>query len=400
MMTNSNSFQALTDSVDQKNIVNRLKEMVSIKSENPFKSDPRPGFREREIGEYYMEQMHELGLDVSHRVVVPGRPNVFGRLKGSGNGKTLMLSGHLDTVPTEGYAKAYDVNLSEGKVYGRGSCDMKAGLAAYLEVVRIIKDAGINLQGDLILCGVADEEYLMIGSKEIGANGPRADQGIIGEPSDLAICPANKGQLSTFIRTYGKAVHSSIPENGVNAIRHMAQAIGVFENYNEDLAAREPHPLCGHGRFSPGVIRGGELVTAVPDYCELEVDRRTLPGETNEQVFDEYRQRLNAVSKRDPTFKYEITEPSWDIPPNDISIDEPVVQSLLNSYQLLTGVVTTPAAFPGGTDAPNMGFPNVVCGPGSIVQAHSTNEYVEVDQIILATKMYLAVVLDLLAPHQ
>ena len=395
-MIDSVNYRELVDSVDEKKLTDTLTEMIAIKSENPFKSDPRPGFREKEFGEYYLEHMHELGMDVSSRDVVPGRPNVFGKLKGDGNGKALMLSGHLDTVPTEGYAAAYDVKLVDGKVYGRGSCDMKAGLAAYLEVVRIVKEAGVALQGELILCGVVDEEYLMIGSKEIGANGPKADQGIIGEPSDLTICPANKGQLSTFIRTHGKAVHSSIPERGVNAIKHMARVIDAFEDYNEELARRDPHPLCGHGRFSPGVIRGGKLVTAVPDYCELEVDRRTLPGETNDQVFDEYRHRLNRIAERDPTFRYEITDPSWDIPPNDISIDEPVVQSLLSNYQILTGIETKPIAFPGGTDAPNMGFPNVVCGPGSIAQAHTTNEYVEVDQLVLATKLYLAVVLDLL----
>ncbi|MDJ0956726.1 MAG: ArgE/DapE family deacylase [Arenicellales bacterium] len=395
-MFNSEHRRELIESVDETRLTNTLIEMISIKSENPFKGDPRPGFREKEMGEYYLEHMHQLGMDVSQREVVPGRPNVFGKLKGNGKGNVLMLSGHLDTVPTEGYESAYDVKVADGKVYGRGACDMKAGLAAYLEAVRIVRDAGIKLQGDLILCGVVDEEYLMIGSKEIGANGPQADQGIIGEPSELTICPANKGQLSTFIRTYGRAVHSSIPEQGVNAIKHMARVIDAFEDYNEELARRDPHPLCGHARFSPGVIRGGELVTAVPDYCELEVDRRTLPGETNVQVFDEYRRRLNLIAQRDPTFRYEITNPSWDIPPNDISIDEPVVQSLLRNHQILTGITSTPVAFPGGTDAPNMGFPNVVCGPGSIAQAHTTNEYVEVDQIVLAARMYLAVILDLL----
>lgn len=387
----------LLKAVDKPRLVSTLTEMVEISSENPFDGEPRPGFREREIGEYYMDRMNGLGLTVSHRDVVPGRPNVFGRLKGSGGGTTLMLCGHLDTVSTEGYADAYRARLADGRLHGRGSCDMKAGLAAYLEAVRVIRRAGLALRGDIVLCGVADEEYKMIGSKEIGVNGPRADQGIIAEPTDLAVCPAHKGQLSTFIRTYGRAVHSSIPEQGVNAVVHMARVIDAFSDYNDELASRDPHPLCGHGRFSPGVIRGGQLVTAVPDYCELEVDRRTLPGEVNAQVFAEFRRRLDPLAERDPDFRYEITEPSWDIPPNDIGVDQPVVRSLLRGYCALTGVDAAPVAFPAATDAPNLGFPSVVCGPGSVAQAHSTDEYVDVDQMVTATRMYLMAILDLVA---
>jgi acetylornithine deacetylase len=390
-------FNKLVDNIDQKRLIESLSDLVSIRSENPFDSTPREGYREKEIGEYYSEMMNQLGLDVNYNEIQQGRPNVFGFRKGSGDGSTLMLAGHLDTVDTEGYDDAYDIKFENMKIYGRGTCDMKGALATYLEVVRLLNASDVTLKGNLIIGGIADEEYQMIGSKHVGANGPYADQGIIGEPTDLEICPANKGQLGTIIKTFGQSVHSSVPERGVNAIIHMAKVIDAFSDYNDELLKSDPHPLCGHGRFSPGVIKGGSIVSTVPDRCELEVDRRVLPGETIEKVFAEYRVRLDRLVDTVPGFKYEITDPTWDIPANDVSLDEPIVQTLLYAYAKVMGKPTNVCSFVAGTDAPNMGFPTVICGPGSISQAHSLNEYVTVDQLVSAVKIYLWCVLDLLS---
>ena len=390
-------LNSLSGSLSIESIKDRLKEMIAIPSDNPMAGEPRPGHREKELGEYYLEQMSQLGMAVSSRDAAPGRPNVFGTRQGAGERPSLMLCGHLDTVPAEGYEEAYCAREADGRIYGRGSCDMKAGLACYLEVVRLLQEADVQLQGTLMLCGVADEEWQMIGSREIGLNGPMADQCIIGEPSDLAVCPAHKGQHGLFIRTFGKAVHSSIPEHGENAIERMARVVTALSDYNAELASREPHPLCGHGRYSPGVIRGGDLVSAVPDFCELEIDRRLLPGDSAKSVRQDIEKRLESLKADDPGFRYEISDPSWDIPANDVPLDSPVVRSLLESSQLLTGSPAQASAFSGATDAPHLGSPAVVCGPGSLVQAHSLNEYVEIEQLTRATQMYLHAVFDLLA---
>jgi acetylornithine deacetylase len=389
-------YKSLVASIDNTYVLERLQEMIVIRSENPFDSEPRAGYREAEMGQYYGEMMTANGLEVQFREIKNGRSNVFGFRKGQGGGITLMLAGHLDTAPTEDYADAYKVKHENGKVYGRGACDMKAALAAYLEVVRILNAARLKLKGNLIIGGIIDEEYKMIGSKDVGLNGPHADQGIIGEPSGLLVCPANRGQLGTHIRTFGMSVHSSVPETGENAIVHMSKAIQAFSDYNEALLQAEPHPLCGHGRFTPSVIKGGTILSTVPDQCELEVDRRVLPGETKDKVFEEYRSRLDPLIKDNPTFRYEITEPTWDIPANDISEQEPVVQSLLSAFQVVMGKPTQCKAFAAATDAPNMGFPTVVCGPGSIDQAHGKNEFVSVEQVVQAVRMYLWSILDLL----
>ena len=389
-------YERLIGGIDRATLVDRLREMILIRSENPFHEEPREGYREKEMGEYLCARMSELGMEVSSRDVRPGRPNVFGSLAGRSGETHLMLAGHMDTVRTDGYPDAYEVKLVDGNLHGRGSCDMKAALAAYLEVARVLREAGVELEGRLTVAGVMDEEFQMLGSQDVGAAGPRADQGIIGEPTELAVCPSNKGRVSTFFRTRGRAAHSSVPETGENAVVRMARIIRAFAGYNEELLGREPHPLCGHGRFNPGVIRGGVQVNMVPDLCELEVDRRTLPGESREAVYEEFRSIIEPLQEADPGFTYEITEPSWLIPPNDIDPEEPVVRSLLRAYERERGERIRVSAFPAGSDAPHMGFPTVICGPGSITRAHTTCEFVEVDQLEAITRMYLWTVLELL----
>lgn len=393
------SLQTVFDQINCDRVVAGISEMIEIPSVNPFDDEPRPGFREQELAEFYLDRMSGLGMEVGLREVTPGRPNVWGVLKGNGEGPSLMLSGHLDTVGTENYGDALRARVAGGRIYGRGACDMKAGLAAYLEVVRVIKEMDASLSGDLLITGLSDEEHLMIGSRDLGQHGPWADYGIIGEPSDLVICPAHKGQLGYRIQTLGEAVHSSQPEKGINAIAAMAQVIEAFQGYGAELLTRTAHQLCGHARSCPSVIRGGTIVSTVPDFCELEVDRRTLPGETKESVIEEYRDLLERVRERVPGFCYEIVGPTLDVGPLDIPIDNPIVQSVTKAYDAVLGTEGAISAFFGGTDAPNLGFPTLVFGPGAIAQAHSTNEFVEIEDVVTATKVYLCAALDILKHH-
>ena len=386
---------ALLPEVNEDRLKDSLKSMLAIKSENPFDDVPREGYREKEMAEYYCEMMSQAGLETDLVDVVPGRPNVYGVLRGTGEKGSLMLAGHMDTVPTDGYPEAYDIKEYNNRIYGRGACDMKAALAAYLEVATILKETDYKFKGDLILAGICDEEYKMLGSKYIGQNGPVAQQGIIGEPSNLEICPANRGQLGTTIRVYGKSVHSSVQHEGVNAIEHMAKVINAFNSYNEELKEMTPHPLLGHACFNPGVIRGGSMISTVPDYCELEVDRRFLPNETVEQIYREYYQRIEPLKKEIKDFSFEISSPTWEIRANDVSTEEPVVKALLTACEKVTGKsVIKP--FVAGSDAPYLGFPTVICGPGSLSQAHSNDEFISTDQLIAAVQIYLDSVCTLL----
>ncbi|MCP4289628.1 MAG: M20/M25/M40 family metallo-hydrolase, partial [Gammaproteobacteria bacterium] len=336
-MTDSETYTALCDKIDQSLMVEDLMTMISIPSMNPFQQEVRKGYREKEMAEFYCDRMSDLGLEVGSRDVVPGRPNVWGVLKGRSNGRSLMLSGHLDTVGDENYPDAFVPRIKNNRVFGRGACDMKDGLASYLEVVRVIRDEDIELKGDLILTGIADEEDQMIGSKDFGKRGPWADYGIIGEPSDMKVCSAHKGQVGYLVRSLGKAVHSSRPEDGVNAIEGMMHIIEVLKALQQKLMSRDAHALCGHGRCGPSVIRGGTIVSTVPDYCELEIDRRTLPGETREDVYAELNNLISTVVQSHPQFRFEIEGPTIDVLPLDVPTDNPVLNSVLGVIRSITG---------------------------------------------------------------
>ncbi len=387
----------LLDQIDSGRMVDDLCAMIAIPSMNPFQGDVRKNYREKEVAEYYCERMSELGLEVGTRDVVPGRPNVWGVLKGKGGGPSLMLSGHLDTVGDENYADAFEPRVENNRVYGRGSCDMKDALASYLEIVRVLRDTGTRLAGDLVLIGIADEEDQMIGSKDLGRHGPWADFGIIGEPTDMTVCSAHKGQVGYLLRALGKSVHSSRPENGVNAIEGMAYVIEALRRHQQALFSRDAHGLCGHGRCGPSVIRGGTIVSTVPDICELEVDRRTLRGEPGDDVYREWQALLAEVTEVHPQFSFEIDGPTIDVLPLDVPADNPLVAAVLAAVHQITDSVVEAAAFVAGTDAPHFGFPTLVYGAGSLRQAHSVDEYVEIEDMLTATRVYFDTILRLSA---
>jgi len=395
-MMDSDLSADLCGKIDPQRMIDDLQAMIAIPSMNPFRQVPRKDFRELEIAEYYCDCMSDLGLEVCTREVVTGRPNVWGILKGKGKGPSLMLSGHLDTVGNDDFPEAFNPRVENGRVYGRGACDMKDALASYLEVVRLIREADLPLAGDLTLTGIVDEEDQMIGSKDLGKNGPWANYGIIGEPSDMAICSAHKGQIGYRVISFGKAVHSSRPQDGINAIEGITHIIGALQAYQRKLTANDPHRLCGHGRCCPSVIHGGTIVSTVPDRCELEIDRRTLPGETREDVYRELEGLITSVTRSYPQFRFEIEGPTINVQSLDIPSDSPIVDTVLAAFQSVTGNSIEASAFFGGSDAPHFGFPALIFGAGSLQQAHSTNEYVKIDEMLIATKVYLTTAINIL----
>ena len=375
--------------VNEQNLINDLSAMVRIPSVNTFgNADPKHPAEET-MAQFFETRLEEIGLDVSSAQVADGRRNVWGRLKGHGNGPTIMLAGHLDTVGVPGYVDPFEPTIKDGRIHGRGSCDMKAGLAAYLEVARMLVASGEPLSGDVIIAGVVDEEDAMIGSKDFGENGPQVDFAIVAEPSKLAISTAHRGQICLFIRTHGKSTHSSVPENGINAIYHMSAVVDALLAYANTLSTRDPDPLCGKPTFSIGAIKGGEGASSVPDFCEIEVDRRTVPGETYDSVSAELKDVLEQVAATTPDFNYEISPPSLNCPPLKTDMSSPLVLAISSAVKKISGQDAKYMTFPGSTDAPNFGCPTVICGAGDLAQCHSVNEYVPISEIKSAVDIYL-----------
>jgi acetylornithine deacetylase len=378
--------------IDEQRLVETLRELIRRRSVNPFDEAPSEDQGEEAVAKYMAGRLAELQIQHELREFGSRRSNLIGKLGPASEPASLMLAGHMDTVRTTGYQNAYAAEVGDGYVYGRGACDMKGALACYLEVVEVLRAVAPPMRGPLFIVGVADEEHRMIGAREIGASGPSADGVIVGEPTELNICPASKGRVSAFMVTRGRAAHSGVPETGINAINHMGYVLRSLERYSTNLLERgDPHPLLGNPRVNAGVITGGTQANIVPDECRLEVDRRTLPGETTEVVYDELEAVLEEAGTETEDFRVSLTEPSLLVPPNETETNHPLVAALEDMF----GKRREDKRFMAGSDAAYYGSPAVICGPGSIEQAHTTNEYVPITDLVSATRIYLRTVLAL-----
>ncbi|MDG1067596.1 MAG: M20 family metallopeptidase [Sulfitobacter sp.] len=379
--------------IDRDQLIADLSAMIRSASVNTFGAPSGIG-AEAAMAELFEAKLRSLGLEIGSHEVVSGRRNVWGTLKGIGRGPTILLAGHMDTVGVEGYADPFEPMVKDGKIYGRGSCDMKAGLAAYLEVIRYLRRTDTPLSGDVIVVGVIDEEHAMAGSRHFGLHGPKVDFAIVAEPTLLQISTAHKGQMLTTIRTKGLAAHSSMPDKGRNAIYHMGAVLGALQDYADDVSKRAPDAICGSPSFSVGMIRGGDNACSVPDFCEIDVDRRTIPGETSAVVMKELHSAMASAKTNALELEYEIGTPFLDLPPLDTQADALVTKSVVSACKAVIGHVDV-SSFPGSTDAPNFGCPTVICGPGNLAQCHSLNEYVALDQIEDAARIYIHAILSM-----
>lgn len=330
--------------------------------------------------------------------VARSRPNVYVRLAGDGQGPALMLTGHLDTVP--GYEMdrpAFEPAVADGKLWGRGAVDMKGALACMMVAVKLARDLGAPLPGDLLFAAVAGEEEQSEGTEHMILNGPHADWAVVGEPTGLAIHAGHRGLEWLSFEFIGRAAHGGTPERGVNAIRMTARFIQRVEAELAPELARRRHPLIGPAVMNWGVIRGGTQPSMVADRCVLQVDRRRLPSETLEQVWGEYQQILDALAAEDPDFNCQMSRMVENMATMDhggleIDLDHPLVTSLQAVLETLTSQPARIGAFGGWTDGAllsNFGhMPAVVFGPGDLGVAHSRAEFVPVEELRLATLAY------------
>jgi len=330
--------------------------------------------------------------------IVDGRPNVYVRLAGQGNGPALMLTGHLDTVP--GYEMdrpAFEPAVAEAKLWGRGAVDMKGALACMMVALKLVRDLDVPLPRDLLFAAVVGEEEQSEGTEHLIQHGPRADWAVVGEPTGLAIHAGHRGLEWLSFEFIGRAAHGGTPERGVNAIRMAARFIQRVEAELVPELARRRHPLIGPAVMNWGVIRGGTQPSMVADRCVVQVDRRRLPAETLEQVWNEYQQILDALATEDPDFHYQMSRMVENMATMDhggleIALDHPLVTSLQAVLETLTGQPARIGAFGGWTDGAllsNFGhIPAVIFGPGDLGVAHSRAEFVPVEELRLATLAY------------
>ena len=375
---------AQTFAIDESYLTQALVELVQINSSNPLLTPGAPG--EAAVGAHIAQQMSALGLEVVTHDLGPNRVNVVGILPGKGGGRSLMLNGHMDTVGVEGMAAPFSATIRDGKLYGRGSQDMKASLAAMLAVVKSLNDSGIALAGDLILTAVADEEYGSMGTEDIVRH-YRADAAIVTEPTNLALCRAHRGFAWYTIETQGRAAHGSRYQDGIDAIMHMGRFLAELDQLEQELRTRTPHALAGPPSLHASTIQGGTELSVYPARCRLEVERRTVPGESLEAVTAELQAILDRLSAADPTFKATVTS-FLDRAPFAVSADAPIVTLLEQATLQRLGALPAHVGAPFWTDAAllaDAGIDTVLMGPTG-AGLHSAEEWVDLRSVFdLAT---------------
>ena len=284
--------------VDPDFVRETLAELVRIDSRNPTLVPGAPG--EGPIAARVAGILAALAMEVEIVEPEPGRPSVIGRRRGAGGGRSLMLNGHLDTVGIDGMERPFEPRIEGGRLYGRGSYDMKGSLTACLAAVKALADADIALAGDLVVAAVADEEVASLGTSAVIGRA-RTDGAIVTEPTELAVCLAHKGFAWIEIDVEGRAAHGSRPDLGVDANLAMGLVLAEVAALERELAGRPAHPRVGRPSLHVGTLAGGTGWSTYAARATAGVERRTVPGETAEGALAEIEARLGRLrGTRDP----------------------------------------------------------------------------------------------------
>ncbi len=271
-----------------------LSSLVAIDSVNP--SLARGGAGEARIADFIEGWAREAGLEAHRLEQTPDRPSVLVRASGTGGGRTLLLCGHIDTVNVDGMEHPHSPRIDGDRLYGRGAYDMKAGVAAALMAARAA--ARLGLAGDVVVAAVADEEHASLGVQE-ALRHVAADAAVVTEPTELQLTVAHKGFVWSEIEVTGRSAHGSRPHLGVDAIVKMGAVLTQLGRLDRSLAGRS-HPLLGHASVHASLIEGGVELSSYPATCTLALERRTLPGETGEQIERELETLLQRCRAADP----------------------------------------------------------------------------------------------------
>ncbi len=276
-----------------------LEQLIAIDSVNPSLVPHSTG--ETKIAKFVQHWLEQNGFTTHWLEATAGRPSVVGIAKGTGGGRSLMLNGHLDTVTIAGYeGNPLEPRVENGKMYGRGSYDMKSGVAAML--IAATRAKALGLRGDITVACVADEEDSSLGTEEV-LRSFTADAGIVTEPTELEIVTAHKGFVWATITTHGIAAHGSRPPLGVDAIAKMGRVLIELEKVDKRLQTGETHPILGTGSLHASLISGGEERSSYPATCVLEIERRTIPSENAQTLEAEIKTILETCQVADLTFK-------------------------------------------------------------------------------------------------
>jgi succinyl-diaminopimelate desuccinylase len=387
-------YENLLSRIQEAEVVSLCRDLVRFKSVNP------PG-DELEIAEYVAGVLREAGLTAEVVPHTPTRASVLARLKGSGEMPALLYTGHLDVVPVGAEEWLHDPfggEVVEGRLWGRGSTDMKGGDAAMITAAKVLAAANLPLKGDLILAITAGEEGEQLGATELAARPDLApvQAVVVAEPSYNDVYVAEKGVCWLKVTTHGKTAHGSMPHLGQNAIMMM---IALLTELDSLAVPYEEHPLLGRFTRSINTIAGGVATNVVPDQCVVTIDQRTVPGQDHHAMPRQVEELIADLGRRLPDFRASV-EVINDRIPVATSALEPVVQRFYDVVAEVTGERPVPKGVNYYTDAvvfaPALKAPMIICGPGDAKLAHQPNEYVEVEKMVEAAKIFTLAAAQLL----
>jgi acetylornithine deacetylase len=363
--------------------------LIQIDSRNPTLAPDSSG--EGVCARTLASVLDDWGFAVQLMERVPGRPNVVARL-GPSDTPALMLNGHLDVVGVEGMVhEPFNAEVRNNRIYGRGSADMKGGVAAMCAAA--VSAARSDSRRQILIAAVVDEEYDSLGMRALLADGIRADAAIITEPTRLAICPAHRGFVWMDIALTGRAAHGSRYDIGVDAITHAGLLLAELEKLERTRESGPRHQLLGRGSLHASKIQGGVGMSTYPEACNLSIERRTLPGESVEKALKEITDACEAVHSQHPQFSGRVTLSTAQLP-SDVSVDSPIVKRLRGALER-EKVPVKIEGLSAWTDAALLneaGIPTICFGPGDIALAHSAEEFVPVEEVELATRVLTRVV--------
>ena len=393
-MMNAADFKAKLASVfSERDVVDLTQSLIAIPSYCGLIN------QETQAACFISKWFAENGFESEVIEVTAGRSNVVARLPGTGGGQSLLLTGHLDTVPAYDMVNAFTPHIKDGKLFGRGAVDMKGPIAAMICAMKAIKDMGIPLSGDVTFAGVIDEEERSFGTIHLLQNMPKADAAVVGEPTDFGICVAHRGLEWIEIHIEGKTVHGGSQSKGLNAIAMAAKFIMYLEEQMPRFINKSSHGLIGRGSYNLGTIQGGTQPSTVAGDCRITIDRRWLPGETHAGIMAQFQGLIDGFLKQAPGYKCHmrildssVMEPGYAHEAMETSLHEPIVKTAGSAVKEMLGSGVNHTYFPAWSDGGLLqhygGIPTIVFAPGKLESAHSATEHIEVDALVKAVSVY------------
>ena len=367
------------------------RQLVAIESINPQRGVG--GCGEAELARFVAEWCERAGLETTLSEAATGRPNVVAIARGSGDGSSLMLNAHMDTVGVVGMTDPFSARVDGDRLYGRGAHDMKGSLAACMLAAVDAKARG--LRGDVIVTAVSDEEVASVGTEAIAAS-VRADAAIVTEPTDMQVAVAHRGFVHLEVETIGRAAHGSRPHLGIDAIAKMGRVLTGIENLDRRLRANATDPYLGSGSAHAALIEGGQEYSSYPARCVVQAERRTIPGETPELAVEEIQAILEDAAAADPDFEG-VVRSLASREPFAIDVEAEVVTAVRRCAAPILGGEPDVVGVPFWADSALLaaaGIPTVLFGPRGD-GLHTEVEWVDVPSLEQCVEIYAAVAAEI-----